>query len=185
MEILVVVSVIAAMSSIAFPAADNFYASQFTTAQAAILIADIRLARANAMDKQVYHRLLFSSDKTEWIVQEYTDSSGLELPGEVDSADIGIGTAKSDTFEVVSAKWLSALDSESRKVDPGITIETAPAIPSAIFFRPDGMIVDKPTFEGCPIPVLKVTFKKSSAATDVSITPAGGIESVEWFDENY
>jgi len=185
MEILSVAMIVAAMASVALPSSDAFFSSQRVAAQGAVLTGDVRYARSCAMETQVYHRLVFSSDKTKWIVQRYCDAAGDDKPGEVDAADIGTTIGKSHYYEETNVKWQSVVEGDSREIEPTVELSFAPTTPRPIFFRPDGFLCDSPTFTGAPIGITTAKFKSGPAEMQVDITAAGAIESMEWFDEDY
>ena len=184
-ELLAVAVIVAALVSAALPSPDAFFSNQRVAAQGATLTGDVRYARSCAMETQVYHRLVFSGDKTKWIVQRYSDGSGNEKTGEVDSSDIGNTTGLSHYYEETNVKWQSVIDGAFREIEPTIELSFAPTTPRPIFFRPDGFLADSPTFTGAPIGITTAKFKSGPAEMQVDVTSAGAIESVEWFDENY
>ena len=184
-ELLAVAILIATIVDVVLPSSDAFFSNQKIAAQGAVLTSDVRYARSCAMETQVYHRLVFSSDKTKWIVQRYCDAAGNDKPGEVDAADIGTTIGKSHYYEETNVKWQSVVEGDSREIEPTVELEFQPTTPRPIFFRPDGFLADSPTFTGAPVGITTVKFKSGPAEMQVDITAAGAIESLEWFDENY
>lgn len=185
MEILAVILILAVMLSFGMPSASQFFSTQKVSAQAALLSGDIRVARYWAMKNQTYTRLVFSTTSHSWVVQELTDSGGDPIVGE--PIAISMTAPEKEDYDENPTYWRSIIEGSAREIFPQVKETLTPATPKCFFFRPDGMVVTAPDVSAQPIVQLKVKFEIENAETaiEVLITPAGVIESVEWYDENY
>ncbi|NLI76276.1 MAG: hypothetical protein GX442_07535 [Candidatus Riflebacteria bacterium] len=181
MDILSAIMIIAVVSSIAIPTISGFFATQQAASQAALLVNDVRLARATAIENQGYTRILFRADLTGWIVQELVDGSGLPVQTEGSV----VFSEDPDIYNETAPDWRSILDGAARELDSETTLALSKAPPASIFFRYDGLIVNSPYYDALPIQVRRATFTYGDAALQVDITPAGAVESVEYFRDDY
>jgi Tfp pilus assembly protein FimT len=183
MEILTVVILLSIILSVALPSADNFFVNQSVAAQAGVLVGDIRAARAWAMSNQVFTRLVFSVEEQAWVVQEVTDTTGEPIVGEPTEGLSAASATDISGYDVQPTYWRSIIDDQNRTVDPKVTLSFTPATPAAVFFRPDGMLMSSPKAGSLPLGVQKVRFSQDDVAVEVTITPAGAVESTAWFEE--
>jgi Tfp pilus assembly protein FimT len=183
MEVLSVALIVAAVAAVLFPDSGEFFAMQKCAAQASILVSDIRLARSWSMVNQTYTRMIFSDDYTSWVVQEHTLTDGTPV--------VGLPTTPSDsvhqTYDENSTTWRSILDESARFLSDGNTrVTVSPNSPPKIFFAPEGVLCSKPSISEPPIGCIKVQFNTGEVATmDVDISPAGALESTEFYSEFY
>ncbi len=181
-EILVVIVILAEVASIALPALDNFNIGLQLAAQASMLTGDIRFARSWALSEQVYTRLVFNSDRSSWVVQQYVDSSGAPVQGEPDPP---LTTLEATDFSDAAKKWASIIDLPTHDADPSFEVEAIPPGVPAFFFRFDGMVVSHPGSTGGPMAATTIRFKYSGAQMDVDVTPNGALESTEFYSNAY
>lgn len=181
LELIVALSIIYVFSSIALTSSGNFFSGDAMTVAASKLTTDIRIARYSSMQNQTYTRLIFSSDKTAWEVQEAIDGNGDaivgQLPPEFDNAVIN------DYDD--NTHWETIIDDDEHEVDPDIDIQFSPSAPPAIVFRPDGTLAQGPGIESRPIGTVEVKFIRDDSHASVFITPSGALESLEYYDKNY
>lgn len=182
-ELAMVISIIAVFSSIAMPAANNFFGGDSLSVAASTLTTDVRVARYNAMQNQTYIRLMFASDQTGWKVQQAIDS-GTEEPIEGELNPAVFTVAVINDYDDIS-NWETILDDELHEIDPDIDIQFTPGVPPTIMFRPDGTLAQGPGFLSKPIGSVEARFMHEESSLSVWITPSGALESLEYYDENY
>lgn len=173
MELLAILSIIAAMASIALPAVDNFFSSQRTAAEAGRFIQNVRFAQYRAMENQKYHRLYFLPDGTGYRLDGYTPPNSWNAPTAVHAHD---WTVQNSPF------WLDITGEEVVEFDSAVKFARPAAVP-ILFFRPDGMLLLSPTFEGSPVPDSLATFSYGSTVMTVNISPIGIRSSEEFYEE--
>lgn len=182
MEIITVTLVIAVVASVTMPAADGFMTSQQVAAQASVLTGDVRYARSWAMSEQVFCRLVFSNEKLTWVVQEHC-VGGEPHVGEPTTT---WASEPANTYTADPLYWRSIIDYPEREVEGAFDVALTPDVnPTAIFFRPDGMMVSGASSNHAPIAVIKARFTSGDIGVDVNISPNGALESMEYYSEDY
>lgn len=169
MEVLTAAIIISIVASYVLPAADSFYSSEQVTAAASMLTADVRYARAYAIDRQTYVRLHFMPDG--WEVQEAFDDFDNPLPAGND-------------FN--TAHYLeSILDESERFVPAKVNLEFMPVATPDVYFSPDGFLRSKPGFNSPPSMHITVNFVYVNAVATVEISASGALESKAWYREDF
>jgi len=174
MELLAVISIIAILTSVALPAVDNFFSSQRVAAEANRFIQWVRFAKYQAMETQVYHRLYFVPDQGGYQVTAYERPTGWDAPTAVQDL--------SDAQSPTTTNWVDATGEYTVEYDPVVWVDPPPTLPM-IFFRPDGMLVTSPSYDGDPIPDLVATFTYGSSILTVNLTQIGVRASEEYYEE--
>ncbi|HNV72403.1 MAG TPA: prepilin-type N-terminal cleavage/methylation domain-containing protein, partial [Candidatus Ozemobacteraceae bacterium] len=129
MEMITVILVVAAVASVAMPAADGFRSQQQVNAQASVLVGDIRYARSWAMSEQGFCRLVFSNDKASWVVQEHC-VAGDPVLGEPTTTWAG---EPATTYTANPIYWRSIIEEPAREVEGAIDVQLTPDVnPTAI-----------------------------------------------------
>ena len=185
MEVLVVLMIVSIMSSIIMPTYSGFQATEQAFAEAAKLVADFRMARYRSIEYQCYNSLRFSSGGDGWFVEELYDI-GTSEPVDGEPALLPSHPNWSTTYE-----WKTIIGEEMREINPEITINFAPDPPPIFYFRPDGVLVESPTFNAAPVGVTKIEFffgdidPALSQGAVINLTPAGTVESRAYDREDY
>jgi type II secretory pathway pseudopilin PulG len=183
MEMLTVAIIVGIFAALVFPDSSTFFAMQKAASQASVLISDIRLARSWAMSNQSFTRLVFADDLSGWVVQEHTNADGTPVIGE----PVNPNDAAHTTYADASTIWGTIIDGEAQYLlEPDIQVKVTPNVVPKVFFGPDGVLRSKPTMMAPPVGCLKIQFGKNDIATmDVDISPAGALESTEYYSEYY
>lgn len=180
LELLAVISIITVFSSIAMPAANNFFTGDSLSIAASTLTTDVRIARYNAMQNQTYIRLIFAADQMGWKVEQAINFVTAEpIEGELTT------DCEGDLNIYDSNNWETILDDEVHEIDPDIELEFNPAVPPTIVFRPDGTLSQGAGFSSPPIGTVEVKFVHEESSVSVWINPSGALESLEYYDETY
>ena len=172
-EVMMMILIVAIMSSIALPATNNFFAGNRLAAAASILIQDVRRARYRAMQTGRTHRLVFldATAETEgYMLQEFNG-----LPSNLTS----------NSASKVNFDWETILDDEERYFDPEVMVEIDPILPDCIFFRSDGLITEGVSFDSNLIPQAIATFTYGDSDLAVTINAMGVVSSEEVFEVEY
>jgi len=135
MEIMAIMAVIAIASNFIFPALSNFFSGDSLTAEGSRLASGIRAGRALAIERQVVHRLIFSTDFFYYKIEAFTgqDESG--------SGDTLIDdNTNSETYD--NANWVSILEEPEIEFSY-VEVLKEPSMPNCIFFWPNGKLVTR------------------------------------------
>lgn len=173
MEILVVISILAIFSSIALPAADEFMVGYRITAVSRAFLADVRLARYEAIRTQQVHRLVLTDLSTgnRFKVERFV-ALPEEPPESYDSND--------------NANWNSILEELERELPADVMITAN--LNSTVYFTPDGLLVDNWSTSDSGMPLLPrtVNFNCDDIATmTVQLSAHGGVSSTAVYEEYY
>lgn len=166
-EVLMVVMIVAIMSSFALPAVDGFHSNEQVTAAASMLVADVRYARAYAIENQCYVRFRIP-DEFAWQVEE---------PWDLIANDPLLNDPPAGHSD-----WVSVIDEDERLVPYNVSFEIDPTPPLQFFFSPDGMIRSHSNFFSPPIQTITARFRYREAMAAVFINASGVLESQAWYN---
>jgi Tfp pilus assembly protein FimT len=172
MEVLSAISIIAVVTSIALPSVNGFFASQQASAAAKSFLANVRLARYEAIRMGVPTRLILSdlASNNQYQVQMFTFNAE-DTVSQADSLD--------------TSNWVSILDKDTEEIDPSISISIGNHSP--IYFTPEGLVTDDPWVIGStPLPMAPRPIHfcyRDTATMTIYLTGSGGISSVEFYEE--
>ena len=169
-EIVMVVSLVAVVSSIGVPAADSFMASQRAGAEAKTFLADVRYARYEAMRTQQYHRLVLS---------ELASQNTYKVEVFIEPTENVITQA----MVADPAKWLSTLDSDKRALSADVSVTLGN--PGTIYFSPQGTLLENWVPGGYDLAILSrnVGFNYGNATATITLSGFGGLSSDEYYEE--
>ena len=139
MEVLTVLAIISVVSSIIFPAIDNFYSNDRVQATALMLISDIRMARYKAIEDQRYFRLVFSADP---LTPDIIDGYKIEAYIGQDENDNTTTEPITNLENYDNTDWESILGEEEVSLDFGVDIRKT-GLPNCIYFWPSGLLVTR------------------------------------------
>ena len=169
-EVMMMILIVAIMSSIALPATNNFFSGNRLAAAASVLIQDVRRARYRAMQTGKTHRLVFLDDSGNlegYMVQEFEG-----LP-----TNLSTNSDSKTNYD-----WETILYEDERFFDPEVIVEIDPILPDCIFFRSDGLIVEGVSFDANLIPQAIATFTYGDSDLAVTINAMGVVSSEEVFE---
>lgn len=182
MEILAIISILAAAASVAGTSISSFFSSQQATAMATELAGDIRMARSTAISQGSYTRIAFNADRSAWVVQELRDAGNNLIVGIPTLMPSG---SMLNDFAIEPTNWRTIIDGESREVPPEVTVTSTPSTTPTIFFNPDGTIREAISPAAPPLGVVSIHFNYGPATCSVDIMPFGVVESVFSYEEEY
>ncbi|MEW5993740.1 MAG: prepilin-type N-terminal cleavage/methylation domain-containing protein [Candidatus Zixiibacteriota bacterium] len=171
MEIITVISLVAIIATIGGPPVNSFMTGSKLSAEAKILVSDIRLARYEAIRTQQVHRLELQNLAT--------NTYACKVFHPVVESDPDLMDMTDDT------NWGTILDAEVRELNPEfIVTHTGPPI---IYFRPDGIAVSNwsPGYSGNPILPASISVALEDTATLTIFLTSGGVMTSEMYYEEY
>lgn len=171
MEVLSAISIIAVVTSIALPSVNGFFASQQASAAAKSFLANVRLARFEAIRNGMPTRIVLTNLAT---TNQYRVQAIKFNPE--DNFTIA------DFFD--NNNWISLLDQDYEEVPPDITVTLNDS--SLVYFTPDGRATDNWVYGYSPTPMVprQIHFcYRDTATMTIHLTGAGGISSTEFYEE--
>jgi prepilin-type N-terminal cleavage/methylation domain-containing protein len=163
MEIMVVVAIISIVGSIVSPV---FNANK-VSGDAFKFVQSIRMARYKAIETQFFHRLVFIPQEERYLVQYYKST---------DDWSNTVSTV-GDASDPDNPEWVSIVDDSETYLTPGVSLEMER---TAFFFRPDGLLAIRPSYDALLIPETIATFSYSDAVITVNFSSMGIVSSEEY-----
>ena len=178
METMVTLAIISVVSSVVFPAIDNFRSGNRVQAVASIIINDIRMGRYKAIEDQIVHRLVFQISDNELVSYKIETFTGFDEDGNGTADFDGTNDATLEE-DYDNSSWESILSEEEVYFDSSVELKRK-WLPQCIYFWPNGQLVirkekDKIISDSniLPIPECYLTFGYGNAGIRTVINAYG------------